>query len=150
MVSGDRLSTTYFAENKRLFHNFGNRLVRALVNRLFCGRVNDVMTGYRAFSRQFVNNFKIISRGFEIETEMTIFSLLSGMRTKEIPVLYKDRPLGSVSKLHTIKDGVKVLKMVLYMYILNRKATYVSLESFGRYTYNELLPVIKYVKSYFL
>ncbi len=109
MVIGDRLSSTYFQENKRPFHNFGNVLVRKLINYIFKSNVKDIMTGYRAFSRQFVKFFPVLSRGFEIETEMTIHALDKNFYLREIPVMYRDRPEGSVSKLNTYKDGFKVL-----------------------------------------
>ena len=101
MVIGDRLSSTYFKENKRPFHNFGNVLVRWLINTLFKSKVRDIMTGYRAFSYEFVKTFPILSHGFEIETEMTIHALDKNFLLKEIPVEYRDRPNGSVSKLNT-------------------------------------------------
>ena len=116
MVIGDRLSSTYFTENKRPFHNFGNRLVRALINHLFKSKVRDIMTGYRAFSRDFVKTFPVLSKGFEIETEMTIHSLDKNFYIKEIPVDYRDRPKGSVSKLNTFSDGFKVLKTIARLY----------------------------------
>ena len=112
MVIGDRLSSTYFTENKRPFHNFGNKLVRSLINSLFRSNVRDIMTGYRAFSYDFVKTFPVLSKGFEIETEMTIHALDKNFLLKEIPVEYRDRPDGSVSKLNTISDGVKVLKTI--------------------------------------
>ena len=112
MVVGDRLSSTYFIENKRLFHNFGNKLVRSLVNLLWADRdvkIYDVMTGYRAFSRTFVKSFPVLSEGFEIETEMTVHALDKNFVIKNIPVDYKDRPVGSQSKLNTFSDGIRVL-----------------------------------------
>lgn len=112
MVIGDRLSSTYFTENKRLFHNFGNKLVKYLVNGFFGGNMKDIMTGYRAFNRKFVKSFPVVSAGFEIETEMTIHTLDKRFSYFSIPVLYKDRPIGSVSKLNTIRDGVKVVAML--------------------------------------
>ena len=112
MVIGDRLSSTYFTENKRPFHNFGNRLVRGLINTLFKSKVNDIMTGYRAFSYEFVKTFPVLSKGFEIETEMTIHSLDKNLLLKEIPIDYRDRPEGSESKLNTYSDGFKVLKTI--------------------------------------
>lgn len=112
MVIGDRLSSTYFTENKRPFHNFGNRLVRGTINFLFKTKVKDIMTGYRAFSREFVKGFPVLSKGFEIETEMTIHAVDKNFKLLEIPVGYRDRPDGSVSKLNTFKDGFKVLKMI--------------------------------------
>lgn len=115
MVIGDRLSSTYFTENKRPFHNFGNVLVRGLINKLFKSDVKDIMTGYRAFSYDFVKCMPIISGGFEIETEMTINALDKKFNLREIPVQYRDRPEGSVSKLNTFKDGIKVLKTIFMM-----------------------------------
>lgn len=116
MVIGDRLSSTYFQENKRPFHNFGNVLVRGLINSLFKSNVRDIMTGYRAFSYEFVKTFPVLSKGFEIETEMTIHSLDKNLLLKEIPVDYRDRPLGSVSKLNTFSDGFKVLKTIARLF----------------------------------
>ena len=112
MVIGDRLSSTYFTENKRPFHNFGNRIVRFLINKLFNNSVKDIMTGYRAFSYQFVKGFPVLSKGFEIETEMTIHAVDKNFKLVEIPVTYRDRPEGSVSKLNTYSDGFKVLKTI--------------------------------------
>ena len=112
MVIGDRLSSTYFEENKRPFHNFGNKLVRSLINTLFKSNVRDIMTGYRAFSYDFVKTFPVLSKGFEIETEMTIHALDKNFSLKEIPVEYRDRPAGSESKLNTFSDGFKVLKTI--------------------------------------
>ncbi len=112
MVVGDRLSSTYFTENKRMFHNFGNVLVRSLVNTIFKSNVRDIMTGYRAFSRMFVKSFPIISGGFEIETEMTIHALDKKMKLENVLIDYRDRPAGSVSKLNTVSDGIKVLKTI--------------------------------------
>lgn len=116
MVIGDRLSSTYFTENKRLFHNFGNTLVRSLINKLFHANVKDIMTGYRAFSRPFVKHFPVLSQGFEIETEMTIHALDKNFYLKEIPVQYRDRPDGSVSKLNTYSDGFKVLMTIARLF----------------------------------
>ena len=116
MAIGDRLSSTYFTENKRKFHNFGNKLVRFLINKLFKSNVKDIMTGYRAFSYQFAKTFPVLSKGFEIETEMTIHALDKNFKIKEIPVGYKDRPKGSVSKLNTYSDGVKVLKTIARLF----------------------------------
>lgn len=109
MVVGDRLSTTYFDENKRAFHNFGNVLVRTLVNVLHRGHIHDVMTGYRAMSREFVKSLPVLSEGFQIETEITVFALKKKKKVKEIPIEYRDRPADSHSKLNTVKDGVKIL-----------------------------------------
>ena len=116
MVIGDRLSSTYFEENKRPFHNFGNNLVRTLINRLFHSNVKDIMTGYRAFSRSFVKHFPVLSRGFEIETEMTIHALDKNFLLKEVPIKYRDRPEGSVSKLNTYSDGFKVLMTIARLF----------------------------------
>ena len=116
MVIGDRLSSTYFQENKRPFHNFGNVLVRGLINLLFKSNVRDIMTGYRAFSYDFVKTFPVLSKGFEIETEMTIHALDKNFLLKEIPVEYRDRPEGSVSKLNTFSDGFKVLKTIARLF----------------------------------
>jgi small-conductance mechanosensitive channel len=115
MVIGDRLSSTYFTENKRFGHNFGNKLVRAAINFLFKANVRDVMTGQRAFSRDFVKSFPVISHGFEIETEMTIHTLDKNLKWTEIPVGYRNRPEGSESKLNTVSDGVKVLLTIFNM-----------------------------------
>ena len=112
MVIGDRLSSTYFEENKRRFHGFGNKLVRFLINKLFKNNIKDIMTGYRAFSKDFVKTFPILSKGFEIETEMTIYAVDKNFKIKEIPVDYRDRPKGSTSKLNTYKDGFKVVKTI--------------------------------------
>ena len=112
MVIGDRLSSTYFTENKRPFHNFGNRLVRGLINFLFESNVRDIMTGYRAFSYEFVKTFPVLSKGFEIETEMTIHALDKNFLLEEVKVGYRDRPAGSVSKLNTYRDGFRVLKTI--------------------------------------
>lgn len=116
MVIGDRLSSTYFQENKRLFHNFGNRIVRFLINKLFNNNVKDIMTGYRAFSYEFVKGFPVLSKGFEIETEMTIHAVDKNFKLVEIPVQYRDRPEGSVSKLNTYSDGMKVLKTIANLF----------------------------------
>ena len=116
MVIGDRLSTTYFKENKRPFHNFGNKIVRNLINGIFKGNVKDIMTGYRAFSPLFVKSFPVISKGFEIETEMTIYALDKNIYIKELPIEYRDRPEGSESKLNTISDGLKVLNMIVQLF----------------------------------
>ena len=109
MVVGDRLSSTYFTENKRPFHNFGNSLVRGSINRLFDCDIRDIMTGFRAFSYQFVKSFPVLSKGFEIETEMTIFAVNNNMQVENVVIEYRDRQEGSVSKLNTYSDGLKVL-----------------------------------------
>ncbi|WP_125142862.1 glycosyltransferase family 2 protein [Clostridium transplantifaecale] len=116
MVIGDRLSSTYFTENKRPFHNAGNRLVRGLINTIFSSDIKDIMTGYRAFNYQFVKSFPILSKGFEIETEMSIHALDKNFKLLEVPVTYRDRPAGSVSKLNTYKDGFRVLKTIARLF----------------------------------
>jgi len=116
MVIGDRLSSTYFKENKRKFHNFGNVLVRKLINFLFRSDIKDIMTGYRAFSHTFVKTFPVLSKGFEIETEMTLHALDKNLLIKEIPIIYKDRPMGSFSKLNTYRDGYKVIKTIARLF----------------------------------
>ena len=115
MVVGDRLSSTYYEENKSLARAMGNHLVCSLINKLFDGNVTDVMSGYRALSRNYVNTIDLHSDGFEIETEMTIKALTSRMKIKSIPIQYRDRPEGSKSKLHTYSDGYKVLKLIVKM-----------------------------------
>ena len=115
MVIGDRLSSTYFQENKRPFHNFGNRLVRGSINGLFGAHVTDIMTGYRAFNFTFVKTYPVLSRGFEVETEMTIHSLNNNLKLYEMPIQYRDRPEGSVSKLDTVGDGIKVMSTIFRM-----------------------------------
>ena len=112
MVIGDRLSSTYFTENKRPFHNFGNTLVRFSINTLFSANVRDIMTGCRAFSYEFVKTFPVLSSGFEIETEMTIHALDKNMHIANVVIPYKDRPEGSQSKLNTVSDGLKVLRTI--------------------------------------
>ncbi len=116
MVIGDRLSSTYFTENKRPFHNMGNKLVRGLICRLWHTEVKDIMTGYRAFSRPFVKLFPVMSGQFEIETEMTIHALDKRFRLVEIPIDYRDRPEGSESKLNTFSDGMKVLRTIVTLF----------------------------------
>ena len=116
MVVGDRLSSTYFTENKRPFHNFGNTLVRSTINRLFHTEIKDIMTGYRAFSYQFVKTFPVLSKGFEIETEMTIHAADKNMQVENVVIEYRDRPEGSESKLNTYSDGAKVLMSIAKLY----------------------------------
>lgn len=116
MVVGDRLSSTYFEENKRPFHNFGNDLVRKTINFLFKSDIQDIMTGYRAFSYQFVKSFPVLSHGFEIETEMSIHAIDKNMALSNIIIDYRDRPDGSVSKLNTYSDGFKVLKTIIRLF----------------------------------
>ena len=116
MVVGDRLSSTYYQENKRPFHNFGNNLVRGSINRLFGCNIRDIMTGFRAFSYEFVKTFPVLSKGFEIETEMTIHAVYNNMQIDNVVIDYRDRPDGSVSKLNTYADGFKVLKTIARLY----------------------------------
>ena len=127
MVVGDRLSSTYFTENKRPFHNFGNRIVRWLINTLFKNNVKDIMTGYRAFSYEFVKGFPVLSKGFEIETEMTIHAVDKNFKLVEVPVTYRDRPEGSVSKLNTYRDGLKVLKTIAVLFKEYKPALFFNL-----------------------
>ncbi len=116
MVVGDRLSSTYFTENKRPFHNMGNSLVRSCINWLFGCDIKDIMTGYRAFSYNFAKTFPVLSKGFEIETEMTIHAVNNNMRIENVIVEYRDRPEGSVSKLNTYSDGFKVLGTITKLF----------------------------------
>jgi len=116
MVVGDRLSSTYFEENKRPFHNFGNSLVRGTINRLFKSNIRDIMTGYRAFSYLFVKTFPVLSKGFEIETEMSIHAVEKNMLVENVIIEYRDRPEGSESKLNTYSDGAKVLGTIARLY----------------------------------
>ncbi len=130
MVVGDRLSSTYFVENKRMFHNFGNVLVRLLVNLIFNSNVRDIMTGYRSFSRNFVKSFPVISGGFEIETEMTIHALDKKMKIENVLIDYRDRPVGSVSKLNTISDGIKVIFTIASLFKQYKPFIFFSMLSF--------------------
>lgn len=116
MVVGDRLSSTYFSENKRPFHNFGNSLMRYGINKLFRTDIKDVMTGYRAFSYEFVKTFPVVSKGFEIETEMTIHAVNYNMQVENLVVKFRDRPEGSVSKLNTYSDGLRVIRKMMQLY----------------------------------
>ena len=129
MVIGDRLSSTYFTENKRPFHNFGNVLVRKLINIIYKSDIRDVMTGYRAFSYEFVKTFPVLSKGFEIETEMTIHTLDKNMGVENIIIEYRDRPEGSSSKLNTYSDGLKVIKTIICLYKNYRPFSFFSLLS---------------------
>ena len=126
MVVGDRLSSTYFTENKRAFHNFGNTLVRKSINMLFETDIKEMMTGYRAFSYLFVKTFPVLSKGFEIETEMSIHAADKNMQVENVVIEYRDRPAGSVSKLNTFSDGFKVLRTIARMY-----QTYKPMKFFG-------------------
>ena len=116
MVVGDRLSSTYFKENKRPFHNMGNSLVRKSINVLFNNDIKDIMTGLRAFSFEFVKTFPVLSKGFEIETEMSIHAVEKNMYVENVIIDYRDRPEGSESKLNTYSDGMKVLKTIVKLY----------------------------------
>ena len=148
MVVGDRLSSTYFSENKRPFHDFGNRLVRFLINKLFKNNIKDIMTGYRAFSRDFVKSFLILSKGFEIETEMTIHCIDKNFKIVEIPVTYRDRPEGSVSKLNTYSDGFKVLKTIALLFREYKPFFFFSIVAFVLLTISLVLGIPVLV-SYF-
>ena len=130
MVVGDRLSSTYFQQNKRPFHNFGNSLVRASINVLFKSDIKDIMTGYRAFSYRFVKTFPVLSKGFEIETEMTIHAVDKNMYVENVVIDYRDRPEGSVSKLNTYSYGFKVLGTIFRLFRTYRPARYFGLISF--------------------
>lgn len=126
MVVGDRLSSTYYQENKRPFHNFGNSMMKTAINTLFKTNIQDIMTGLRAFSYQFVKTFPVLSKGFDIETEMTIHAVHKNMRVENVVIEYRDRPAGSVSKLNTFRDGFKVIKTVVKFF-----KTYKPLAFFG-------------------
>lgn len=126
MVVGDRLSSTYFKENKRPFHNWGNSIVRWSINKLFNNDIKDIMTGYRAFSYRFVKTFPVLSKGFEIETEMSIHAVEKNMSVENVVIDYRDRPKGSESKLNTYSDGFKVLKTIIGLF-----STYRPLQYFG-------------------
>lgn len=130
MVVGDRLSSTYFEQNKRPFHNLGNTIVRKSINALFKSDIKDIMTGYRAFSYQFVKTFPVLSQGFEIETEMTIHAIDKSMQVENLVIDYRDRPVGSVSKLNTFSDGLKVLGTILRLW-----RTYKPFSFFGTIAY---------------
>ena len=130
MVIGDRLSSTYYTENTRRFHNFGNKLVLSLINRIFHIDIHDIMTGSRAFSYPFVKTFPIISEGFEIETEMSIHAAVNKIKMVEVPVQYRDRPEGSESKLNTFSDGLKVLKTITNLFKDERPHAFFSKVAF--------------------
>ncbi len=130
MVIGDRLSSTYFTENKRLFHNFGNTIVKKSINVLFHSDITDIMTGYRAFSYRFVKTFPVLSEGFEIETEMTIHAIDKNMGVENVIVQYRDRPEGSESKLNTVGDGIKVLFTIINFYRVYKPLQFFSALSF--------------------
>ena len=130
MVVGDRLSSTYFTENKRRFHNLGNSMVRSSINRLFHCNIRDIMTGYRAFSYEFVKTFPVLSHGFEIETEMTIHAVYNNMQIENVIVNYRDRPEGSSSKLNTFADGSRVLGTIFNLYRAYRPMQFFNVLSF--------------------
>ena len=127
MVVGDRLSSTYFEENKRPFHNFGNWIVRFGINTLFKSSIKDIMTGYRAFSYQFVKSFPVLSKGFEIETEMSIHAIDKHMSVENVVIDYRDRPEGSESKLNTVSDGLKVIRTILRLFRTYKPFAFFSL-----------------------
>lgn len=150
MVIGDRLSSTYFTENKRPFHNFGNKIVRFLINKLFKNDIKDIMTGYRAFSYEFVKGFPVLSKGFEIETEMTIHAVDKNFKTIEVPVTYRDRPEGSFSKLNTYSDGYKVLKTIASLFKEYKPNKFFNLCSFLLLLVSLILTtpiIIEYIKT---
>ena len=150
MVIGDRLSSTYFTENKRPFHNFGNKIVRFLINFLFKNKVKDIMTGYRAFSREFVKGYPVLSKGFEIETEMTIHAVDKNYKLVEIPVTYRDRPEGSVSKLNTYSDGFRVLKTIAILFKEYKPAMFFNIIAFVLFVMSLTLQVpifSEYIKT---
>ncbi len=130
MVIGDRLSSTYFTENKRPFHNIGNVTVRALINRIYKSEIRDVMTGLRAFSYKFVKTFPVMSKGFELETEMTIHALDKNLKVKNVVIEYRDRPADSPSKLNTIPDGIRVIKTIFGFYKNYKPLNFFSIISF--------------------
>ena len=130
MVIGDRLSSTYFKENKRPFHNVGNVTVRALINSIYKSDIRDVMTGLRAFSYKFVKTFPVMSKGFELETEMTIHCLDKNMKVKNVIIEYRDRPADSPSKLNTIPDGIKVIKTIFGFYKNYKPLNFFSIIAF--------------------
>lgn len=131
MVVGDRLSSTYFEENKRPFHNFGNWIVRFGINTLFKSSIKDIMTGYRAFSYQFVKSFPVLSKGFEIETEMSIHAIDKNMSVENVVIDYRDRPEGSESKLNTVSDGMKVIKTIIRLFRTYKPFAFFSLLALG-------------------
>ena len=145
MVVGDRLSSTYYKENKRPFHNFGNSLVRKSINLLFHNDIKDVMTGYRAFSYEFAKTFPILSAGFEIETEMSIHAVDKNMHVENYVIEYRDRPEGSESKLNTYSDGLKVLWMIGRMYRTYKPLSFFGIISFilAALAVGFMIPVLK-------
>ena len=150
MVVGDRLSSTYFSENKRPFHNLGNSMVRGSINGLFHCDIKDIMTGYRTFSYNFVKTFPVLSKGFEIETEMTIHAVNNNMQIANVIVDYRDRPEGSESKLNTYSDGFKVLRTIARLFRVYKTLQFFSLVSLVLLliSFGFFLPVfLDYVKT---
>jgi hypothetical protein len=148
MVIGDRLSSTYFSENTRQFHGFGNRLVRSVVNMIFRSDIHDIMSGCRCFGPRFVRTFPVLSTGFEIETEMTIHALDKGFLVQEVPVSYRDRVGGSDSKLRTIPDGFRVLMTIIALFKDYRPLQFFGLAAFGLLTVSAIMflpPLNEYV-----
>ena len=145
MVVGDRLSSTYFTENTRPFHNLGNRLVRGSIQLLFRNNIKDIMTGYRAFSYQFVKTYPVLARGFEIETEMTIHAVDKNMQVEIVVVDYRDRPAGSCSKLNTYSDGFKVLRTIARLYRVYKPLSFFGIISLILFALSAifLIPVLR-------
>ena len=145
MVVGDRLSSTYFTENTRPFHNLANRLVRGSIQLLFRNNIKDIMTGYRAFSYQFVKTFPVISKGFEIETEMSIHAVMNNMYLENVIIDYRDRPEGSVSKLNTYSDGFKVLRTIAKLYRVYKPLSFFGIISLILFALSAifLIPVLR-------
>lgn len=147
MVVGDRHSNgTYSNENKRLLHGFGNNLVKNLINRIFRADLKDIMSGYRVFNKKFVKNIPINSDGFEVETEMTLHALDKKFLIKEVPVEYRDRPDGSISKLNTYSDGAKVLKTILWVFKDYRPLAFFTILSFILFILGLLLGLVVLVE----
>ena len=150
MVIGDRLSNkSYLAENKRPFHNFGNDLVRKLINQFYKTELKDILTGYRLFSRRFVKNYSSLITGFELETDLTVYCLNYGFKIKEVQIDYRDRPEGSVSKLNTYKDGYRVLKLFFNLYRLYKPLGFFGILATIFLTAGLLLglfPIIEFIK----
>lgn len=150
MVVGDRLSNkTYLAENKRPFHNFGNDLVRKLINKFFHSDLHDILSGYRLFSKRFVKNYSSLITGFELETDLVIYSLNYGFRIKEVQIDYRDRPSGSVSKLNTFTDGYRVLKLFFNLYRLYKPLNFFGIIAFTFLIIGLILgifPIIDYIE----
>lgn len=150
MVIGDRLSNkTYLAENKRAFHNFGNDLVRKLINKFYKTQLKDILTGYRLFSRRFVKNYSSLITGFELETDLTVYCLNYGFKIREVQIDYRDRPEGSVSKLNTYRDGYRVLKLFFNLYRLYKPLSFFGLVASAFLIVGLLLglfPIIEFIK----